>query len=454
MNAEGDTMTPTLAVILAAGEGSRLFPKTNAPKALTRVFGLSLAERVMCTMALDVGVRRFIVVLGYEADTVRRHFTDVAGRRGLAVEFVEAPNWRLGNGASALSIKGHTSEAPFFLVMTDHMFDAVIAKALAADPLPDGSMRLAVDRDKDHVFDPENVIRVRSADGRIAEIGKDLDTWDAADTGVMLCSPGLFEGLERAASEGRHGLSDGLGELAREGRAEAVDVTGSPWLDVDTPGGLREAERRLLRQHGRKSHDGPVHRRLNRPLSGRISRVLVRTPLRPNTISLISCALCCVATALFAAGGYPALAAGGVMAQLAMIIDGCDGEVARLKMLQTDFGAWFDAVLDRYADAFLLFGLMWHEFAATGTHLSLLLGFAAIAGSFLNSYTADKYDGLMAREYPGATYLRLGRDVRIFIIFLGALLNQPLLILAVIAVVMNVEVLRRIVVCSRAGESR
>ena len=93
---------------------------------------------------------------------------------------------------------------------------------------------------------------------------------------------------------------------------------------------------------------------------------------------------------------------------------------------------------------------MWHEFAATGTNLSVMLGFAAIVGSFLNSYTADKYDGLMAQRVQGASYFRLGRDVRVLVIFLGALLNLPLVTLGFVALVMNVEVVRRIMICRRA----
>jgi CDP-L-myo-inositol myo-inositolphosphotransferase len=277
-----------------------------------------------------------------------------------------------------------------------------------------------------------------------------LDDWDAGDTGVMLCASGLFEGLERAAAQNRHGLSDGLGELAGEGRAETVDVTGMSWLDVDTPDALREADRRLMHDQGRKTRDGPVSRHLNRPVSRWLSRYLVRTSVTPNQISLISWMLSCVAAVSMAVSGYPALAIGGALAQLASIIDGCDGEIARLKHSQSEFGGWFDAVLDRYADSFLLFGLMWHEFPSTGTHLSVALGFAAIVGSFLNSYTADKYDGLMAVRLQGASYFRLGRDVRVFIIFLGALFNLPLVTLAVVALVMNVEVVRRIVVCAGA----
>ena len=64
-------------------------------------------------------------------------------------------------------------------------------------------------------------------------------------------------------------------------------------------------------------------------------------------------------------------------------------------------------------------------------------------------YTTDKYDGLMARKLRGAPYLRLGRNVRVFVIFLGALVNQPLLTLVVIALVMNAEVARRIILCRR-----
>ena len=78
-----------------------------------------------------------------------------------------------------------------------------------------------------------------------------------------------------------------------------------------------------------------------------------------------------------------------------------------------------------------------------------MIGFAAILGSYMNSYTADKYDGLMASKLGGGSYIRLGRDVRVFVIFLGALANQPLLTLLVIALVMNAEVGRRIFACAR-----
>lgn len=441
---------PGVVVILAAGAGSRLHQKTKTPKPLAKVLGLSLAERVVCAFLKDLKVREFIVVVGHEAEAVQAHFRDIGRRRGATISFVEAEDWRLGNGASALSVKGRTGKTPFYLSMTDHLFEPEIARSLARRAPKDGQVCLAVDRGKSGVFDLEDVTRVKTRGEHIRDIAKDLKDWDAADTGLFLCTDGLFDGLERAAARGRHGLSDGLRELAHEKRAIAVDVSGRSWLDVDTPEALSEAERRLARAEAGKASDGPVSRYLNRPLSRFLTRYLVRTAVTPNQISLLSWGLSCLAALLFAAGGYPALAGGGVIAQLASVIDGCDGEIARMKRMESEFGAWFDAVLDRYADAFLLFGLMWHAYAASAAPETLLVGFAAIVGSFLSSYTADKYDGLMARRIGRASRLRMGRDVRVFMIFAGAVLNLAFPTLVVIAVVMNVEVVRRVILCGKS----
>ena len=441
------TEAPQVAVILAAGAGSRLYPIANTPKPLIKVLGLSLAERVICTLSKAVNIQHFIVILGFEAEIVKAHFADIARRRSVIVEFQEATDWQRGNGVSALAAKGHTGAAPFFLVMSDHLIDAAIPQALVQNPPAPGTLCLAVDQDKAGIFDLEDVTRVQITNNRIKMIDKNLAQWDAGDTGVFLCTTVLFEGLEKAAEVNKHGLSDALRELAQEGRAGTVDVTGKLWLDVDTPQALHEAEQRLLQELGSKPNDGPVARHLNRPLSRWITKYLIRTPATPNLISFVSWLLSCMAAILFAVGGYPALALGGLIAQFASVIDGCDGEVARLKHSASQTGGWFDAILDRYADAFLLFGLTWHAFSANNTHLSLVIGFAAIIGSFMISYTADKYDGLMARRLQGAVYFRLGRDIRVFIIFLAALFNQPLFALIVIALIMNIEVVRRIIVC-------
>ncbi len=194
-----------------------------------------------------------------------------------------------------------------------------------------------------------------------------------------------------------------------------------------------------------KIHDGPISRLLNRPVSIRCSKILVNFNFTPNQISIFSFLLSLVAAAFFAMGEYRYLVFGGILAQLASIIDGCDGEVARLKYLSSNFGGWFDAVLDRYADAFLLFGLTWHVYSTNLSSLVFVIGFMAIIGSFMVSYTADKHDNLMKNKIHNG--LRIGRDVNVFLLFLAAISNQPYLGLMVIAVLMNFETIRRIIVC-------
>ncbi len=200
-----------------------------------------------------------------------------------------------------------------------------------------------------------------------------------------------------------------------------------------------------------KPNDGPVSRYLNRPLSVRISHRLVNYGITPNQISLFSFLCSVLAAGLFALGGYAALLEGGLLAQFASVIDGCDGEVARLKFQTSGYGGWLDAVLDRYADSLLLFGLSWHAYADKTDSLILLTGFLAIIGSFMVSYTADKYDRLMRNRIRHGKGFRLGRDVRVFLIFLGALFNQATLTLVVIAAVMNVETIRRVIICRDHG---
>ena len=465
------TPRPGAAVLLAAGEGSRLFAAQKQPKPMTRVLGLTLAERAVLFFR-DIGVKTLYVAVGHRAAEVEEHFRRIGRRRGMEIVPVRAKDWRAGNGASALAAvealleregKSHDgTPPPFWLAMCDHLLDPAMADAMLARPLPADAVRLAVDTNRAGLFDVEDATRVRLAESLgelfIRDIGKDIAPWDAADTGLFLCTPALAGALRAAGEAGDWSLSAAMKRLAREGRALAADVRGAQWLDVDTPQALAEAERRLLAAEWGKAHDGPVSRYINRPLSRLITRYVANLDVTPNQITLFSFALAVLAAFIMALPGWLALALGGVLAQLSSIIDGVDGEIARLKRLQSDYGAWLDAVLDRYADAFLLFGLTWHAFsaaqAAGGSGAAAILwGFAAIVGSFVNSYTADKYDGFMRRKLgvTRAQRFRMGRDVRVFLVFLGALFNLPVLTLAIIALVMNAEVIRRIFRLYRAS---
>jgi CDP-L-myo-inositol myo-inositolphosphotransferase len=436
-------------LIIAAGKGSRLH-KLGDSKPLVPLLGVPLIERAIRS-AIEAGADDFYVVTGYQRGRVRDFLGNLAERLGIPITTLINEDWEKENGFSVLKAREYLHN-PFLLLMSDHLFDPSIAREMMAYPPAEGEIILAVDRGRSSLIDMEDVTRVRTEDGKIRNIGKGLTDFNGFDTGIFFCTPAIFEALEHSTEKyGETTLSGAVRILAAVGLARAFHISGRFWIDVDDPAAFSRAEKAIQDRLRDKPNDGPVSRYLNRPLSVRISRRLVRYPVTPNQISLFSFLCSLLGAGLFALGGYPGLLLGGLLAQFASVIDGCDGEVARLKFQGSDYGGWLDAVLDRYADAFLLFGLTWHVYSANRDPLIIFVGFLAIIGSFVLSYTADKYDSLMHDRIIQTKGFRVGRDVRVFLIFLGAVFDQVYLTLAVIAVVMNIETIRRLIICRDHG---
>ena len=131
---------------------------------------------------------------------------------------------------------------------------------------------------------------------------------------------------------------------------------------------------------------------------------------------------------------------GGLLAQLSSILDGCDGEIARLKLLESKFGEFFDRVLDRYSDLFILTGLTFHTYFIHKTLTVFFIGFIVVGGKIILSYTAYVSDSMVS----GHNSFRIGRDLIILIILIGALFNIPYITLVVLAFIINVEVCKRL----------
>lgn len=437
-------------LIIAAGRGSRISSRGDS-KPLIPLLGLSLIERVILT-AKKSGLTDFYVVTGYNGEKVRQYLDRFSQSRNINITLITNEEWENGNGISVLKAKKLLNEN-FILLMGDHIFDESILVKLKNERISDDEVMLAVDYniETNRLVDVDDVTRVLVEDNRISDIGKNIKKYNAYDTGIFLCSPAIFSAIEESLDDYDSSLSGGIRVLAGKGKAKTFDIKDDYWVDVDDAKTYKLAEKKLL-ETLKKTSDGPVSRYLNRPISTRITRYLLRTDITPNHVSFFSFILAMLGAFLFFSGGYINLVIGAILAQVASVIDGCDGEIARLKFQVTEFGGWFDAVLDRYADAFLLFGLTYYAYFTNMNFSVLFIGFLAIIGTFMNSYTADKYDGLMKRKLGQEKhYFRMGRDVRIFIIFLGALVNQPLLILVLIALLMNAENIRRIVVLYKNG---
>lgn len=436
-------------LILAAGRGSRLSSRGDS-KPLIPLLGLPLVERVIAG-AEKAGFKEFCVVTGYNGDKVRAFLDELQEKRGVRITYVINSEWDRENGLSVLAAESCLKrDNKFALVMADHLFDPSVLSDLKKQKLKKDEVCLVVDYNTENpLIDREDATKVHVEDARIKAINKALKDYNGFDTGIFLCTPAIFSALRTSAERDNDTtLSGAIRVLAEEEKVVAMDMKGRFWIDVDDDMAFEKAEIHLLSSL-KKATDGPVSRIINRPISVAITGRIVSKDITPNQISLFCFLLSLIGAMFFGFRGYFPLLLGAIFAQAASIIDGCDGEVARLKFLESEFGGWFDAILDRYADALLLFGLTWHGFITDSSGWTLFAGFMAIVGSFMTSYTADKYDSLMKAKLVKGGAFRIGRDVRVFIIFIGSILNMVLPTLIIIAIIMNIETVRRVIICSK-----
>ena len=183
-----------------------------------------------------------------------------------------------------------------------------------------------------------------------------------------------------------------------------------------------------------KPTDGVVSRLINRRISLRISLLLARCcPPSPDLVSVVAAALVGLAGPLYASGHS---IAAGLAAQLGAILDGVDGEIARLTGRASKAGAILDTYLDRLADIALLAGMALAALAQLGNPpLAAWLTALAVSGDMIVTYihayiekTLGRHPALIGR-IPNIA----GRDTRLFIAFLAGLASNPVAGLAAIA---------------------
>jgi CDP-L-myo-inositol myo-inositolphosphotransferase len=263
------------------------------------------------------------------------------------ISWVFNADWERGNGISVLAAKDYVGQNPFLLLMSDHLFDPEALKKLRGLPIGQDEAILCVDSQIDRIFDMEDATKVLLEGDRVVKIGKELSDFNAIDTGIFLCSPFLFDALSQSVAAGEGSLSGGIRVLSERGSMRTVDIDGKFWLDVDTPEAHVHAENSLFKMLG-KPTDGFVSRHFNRKISTRITRLLVRTSVTPNQLSIVTMLISFLSAWLVFKGGgsYLHLALGGLLFQFASIVDGCDGEIAKLKFMNSRLGEWIDTLAD------------------------------------------------------------------------------------------------------------
>ena len=225
----------TTAIVLAAGEGSRL-RDVAVSKPLCPVAGTPLIDHAIERLAL-AGVRRVMVVTGYRADAIEAHLA--ARDWPVTLDLVRTPDWKQPNGVSARAAEAAVGGAEALMLMCDHLVDPALYARMAAAGAGPG-LRLGIDRRLGHAWvDPEDVTCVASANGKINAIGKGLQPHDCYDTGVFAVGQAFFKALATLAAPS---ITDAVRLLAADGKAEVVECSDLDWIDVDDAKALAQAE--------------------------------------------------------------------------------------------------------------------------------------------------------------------------------------------------------------------
>jgi len=140
---------------------------------------------------------------------------------------------------------------------------------------------------------------------------------------------------------------------------------------------------------------------LVRHLSYRLTPILLKTSITPNQITTISLLLGLICAACFTRGNWIAGIIGGLLLVASYTFDNCDGEIARLKNMSSEFGAKLDDMSDWIVDASFFAALGYGTAQVNGQQFWFWLGLAAAAGAFID-YIVDLIHQAKKSENPEA----------------------------------------------------
>lgn len=409
----------------------------------TPLFSLTPVERTALAFA-RAGVRRFAVT----GDAAAVAAAESALSRG--------PCARL-RVRVASSLAAAAGDERFFLARADCHFDRqMVAHFVAANASAMGSV-VAIDAR------PEAKLRgathpqvaLWNADderARVRAVARGLVGADGVLVGLAVATPGWARAADASRDDDELPLScaervwlTGLSALIAREPVSTWSVR-ERWQSVRSPRDLARARREVLAGAVRVN-DGVVARHLNRPISLRITERLVAWPVKPWQLSVASFAVTIAAGFAFAIGHATT---GGLLAQSASVLDGVDGEVARVRYQDSAFGGLYDALLDRIGEAFVIGGMTLYAWLGGAGVSAVALGFAALAGNSLSMLVKEKYNANFDRPFAAEgegrwRWALLGRDGRLFLTLFAGVTGQIELVLAYLAVGTHVQAGARIV---------
>ena len=388
------------------------------PSPLTRVGGMTLFQRAVFTLQRG-GISQIWVLAGSEEQALRRLLREdtrvQAAVRWLPVrEFPphDPQTWETlaeeVNGACMI-VGCHTVYSPSLVQRLRNEGSQGKAVVIVGHP-----------EEGHHGGNPGVVFRPESLEGRTAStvvfhdpsISPQVQSPTKTQmkerhrlplVGDLMVLPARLLGISGVLhANGTNPLRLALEQAAVEGAILTIGGATHWFRDVRGPKGPQLAERTLLHslQTLKGGLDGLVDRYVNRKCSGLLTRGFLRLGWSPNTITLLSMFIGLLAAMLFIPGVWGLAILGAFILQLSVIVDCCDGEVARLTFSESKFGKeldiWADNVVHIVLFAAIACGAFLHG-PWEHTNLPLLLGASAVLANVASLLLVNQARRLRAR---------------------------------------------------------
>ncbi|MBN1151211.1 NTP transferase domain-containing protein [candidate division WOR-3 bacterium] len=226
-------------VIIAAGDGSRLWPETNrTPKSLLPFKQDTILSCVIKNLS-NAGVDDFIIVLGFKSQMIIEYL-----RKNDLLDFkistVLNSDFKRGNGTSVLKAYDLVGDDDFILSMSDHI---VSPSAIRRVVEKQGEKNyLLVDRRVDENFDIDDATKVLAVERKIVDIGKSITKFNCIDCGIFKLKSSFMRAMNEQIKVGEESISLGVKKLIEKKLMEAVFMENKEtWIDIDTPKAYRFA---------------------------------------------------------------------------------------------------------------------------------------------------------------------------------------------------------------------
>ncbi len=259
---------------------------TDPEKSVEDYLGLPLLKRTVLS-AQRSGIERFIIV----AEDSRERLSELlTGDNRIHSTIVWTDCENLSN------LLGGMSSKSVMLIRAEAVFDSDVIKKMDSLELGDVAACVAVRKGAEGHEPAQCTLRldghhiVNCALHPVNQTDKEHiqeTTTDVQTAGLILTRPDILRDVVAEFTNGRmnlHGITD---ILLSTGKVRALDVTGELCMEIDSRETVHESKERLFRLPGLAS-DSPFSIYVNRRLSRLVSGILVRFPVTPNLITLLS----------------------------------------------------------------------------------------------------------------------------------------------------------------------